>query len=315
VKQHCYVQDMAAIFTVQRTGLSAFITAILLLFSNAIGADTRLVILGTGTPVTDGDRYGPSVAVIHDGEAYVFDAGGGMVQRAIQAKERLGIEALDPIRIKYLFFTHLHSDHVLDYPELTSTLWWRRTQKLKAWGPAGLQEMTEGMYRMMEPDIRIRTGGTQPIEHPDYYQVDVTEIGEGIIFDANGVQIEAFAVPHGDIRPAFGYRVRTPDKTIVISGDTAYSEKLIEMATGADILVHEVSSEQALNGLSEFWQNYHNHAHTTTSRLAEVANKAKPGLLVLYHILFYGASPESVLAEIRRDYDGKVVLPDDLAIF
>ncbi len=286
-----------------------------MLLSSVAVAETRLVMLGTGTPVIDGERSGPSVAVIHDGEAYVFDAGGGMVQRAIQAKERLGIEELDPTRIKYLFFTHLHSDHVLDYPELASTLWWRRTQKLKAWGPAGLQEMTEGMYRMMAPDIRIRTGGTQPIEHPDYYRVDINEIDEGVVFDANGILIEAFAVPHGDIRPAFGYRVTTPDKVIVISGDTAYSEKLIEMAKGADILVHEVISEKALEGLSEFWQNYHTSAHTTTSQLAKVANRAQPGLLVLYHILFYDATPENILEEIRHTYPGRVVLPDDLAVY
>lgn len=285
-----------------------------LLTQTALG-ETRLVILGTGTPVLDSERSGPSVAVIYNGEAYVFDAGGGMVQRAIQAKQKLGIEELDPIRIKYLFFTHLHSDHVLDYPELASTLWWRRTQKLQAWGPEGLQQMTTGMYEMMAPDIRIRTGGTQPVEHPDYYQVDVTEIGEGEIFNANSVRIEAFAVPHGEIRPAYGFRVSTPDKVIVISGDTSYSEKLIEMASGADILVHEVISEEALKGLSEFWQNYHTGAHTTTSRLAEVANRARPELLVLYHILFYGATPESVIAEIKRSYLGEVVLPDDLAIY
>jgi ribonuclease Z len=278
-------------------------------------AETTVVILGTGTPVPDASRSGPGVAVIYNGKAYVFDAGGGMVQRAIEASSRLGIEELYPTRIEHLFITHLHSDHTLDYAELAATLWWRRETQLKAWGPKGLAEMTQGMYEMMAKDIALRTSGNQPVVNPEYYKVDVTEITAGVVLEDGEVVVEAFEVPHGDITPAFGYRVTTPDKTIVISGDTSYSEKLIEMATGADVLVHEVISGEGIATLSEFWQQYHGGAHTTTSKLAALASKARPDLLVLYHVLFYGASEESVLAEVRAGYDGEVVMADDLDVF
>ncbi|MEI8599245.1 MBL fold metallo-hydrolase [Vibrio sp. M60_M31a] len=131
----------------------------------------------------------------------------------------------------------------------------------------------------------------------------------------DGVKVEAFTVPHGDIRPAFGYKVTTPDKVVVISGDTAYSDKMIEIAKGADVLVHEVISEQGLSKLSEFWQKYHSTSHTRTSELAKIASEAKPKLLVLSHILHYSAPIESVLEEIQASYDGEVVLCNDLDIF
>lgn len=106
--------------------------------STAVLADTHIVMLGTGTPVPDGERAGSGVAVIHDGEAYLFDVGPGVVERASQAKEQLGIEALSPVNIERLFLTHLHSDHVLDYPELLGTYWWRREQPISVvgrWAP------------------------------------------------------------------------------------------------------------------------------------------------------------------------------------
>jgi ribonuclease BN (tRNA processing enzyme) len=298
------------------TLLFAFVT--ILFFANSSGAvlaETRVVILGTGTPVPDAARSGPGVAVIYNGKAYVFDAGGGMVQRAIEASERLGIAELYPTRIEHLFITHLHSDHTLDYAELAATLWWRRENQLKAWGPEGLAAMSEAMYRMMARDIALRTSGNQPVVNPEYYRVQVTEIDEGVVFEDGDLVIEAFKVPHGDIKPAFGYRVRTPDKTVVISGDTAYSEKLLEMAMGADVLVHEVISAEGVATLPEFWQQYHAGAHTSTTKLAGLARQARPGLLVLYHILFYGATEESVIAEIRAGYDGEFVLANDLDVF
>jgi ribonuclease BN (tRNA processing enzyme) len=135
------------------------------------------------------------------------------------------------------------------------------------------------------------------------------------VLEENGVRIEAFEVDHGDIRPAFGYRITTPDKTIVISGDTAYSARLVEMARGADILFHEVISEAGLKDLDAFWQKYHSSAHTTSSELARVANAVRPGLLVLYHVAFYGAPSDSALKEVQALYKGKVVMANDLDIF
>lgn len=285
-------------------------------FQSSAWADTKVVMLGTGTPVPDAHRSGPSTAVVYNGKAYVFDLGPGAVHRAIQAAQEKGIKALYPTNITEVFFTHLHSDHVLDYAELASTYWWRRTAQIHAYGPTGLKGMTQGYYDMMATDIHLRTSGFQPMKNPTFYQVITKEYAHGGWTVKDGdVKITAFEVSHGDIKPAFGYKVVTPDKTIVISGDTTYSQNVINEAKGADILVHEVISEQGWSKLSKDWQHYHDGAHTRTSKLIKVASQAKPGLLILTHVLHYSAPLDSVLTEMKAGYHGKVVLAKDLDVY
>ncbi|WP_201618382.1 MBL fold metallo-hydrolase [Psychrobacter urativorans] len=287
--------------------------AILILSAGAVQAETRVIMLGTGTPWPNAERAGSGFAVIHDGEAYLFDAGHGTVQRAIQAWKTMDAPELNPPMIKNVFLSHLHSDHTMDYSELAATLWWRRDARLNAYGPKGLQDMTDGYYEMQKVDIALRTGGNQPVRDATMYQVAVTEIPkDGIIFDDNNVTVEAFSVDHGDIDPAYGYKITTPDKTIVFSGDTTYSENVIKKAKGADILIHEVISEEGLKALSPNWQAYHHSSHTLTSELAQIANKAKPNLLVLTHVLHYDSPIETAYSEVKALYDGDVVLANDL---
>jgi ribonuclease Z len=299
----------------RRLSTSAAIAATLALAAPAL-AETRVIMLGTGTPVPSSERAGSGLAIIHDGEAYLFDAGHGMVQRAIQAWKTMDAPELNPPDIKHLFISHLHSDHTLDYSELAATYWWRREERLNAYGPEGLQAMTDGYYAMQHTDISLRTSGNQPVKNPTMYQVAVNEIeADGIIFDDSGVTVEAFSVDHGDIDPAYGYKITTPDKTILYSGDTTYSENLMEKAKGADILIHEVISEAGWKELEPSWQEYHHSSHTLTSELARIANEARPGVLVLTHILHYGAPIETARTEIEALYDGEVVLANDLDEF
>ena len=278
---------------------------------------TRVVVLGTGTPVPDYKRAGAGIAIIHKGQAYLFDAGKGVVQRAIEANQRLGIAELEPININYLFLTHLHSDHIHDYSTLASSRWWSRENKLKVWGPVGLGSLTGYMNKMLEVEAAIRTRGTpkEIIKHLDGYQTIATEIHDGIVFKKDDLTIEAFTVPHGNIKPAFGYKITTADKSIVISGDTAYSEEIIRQARGVDLLFHEVISKKALLKFPETWQRYHEASHTTTDELAKLATQARPKKLVLYHILFMDTPEQALLDEVRSGYDGEVILPDDLDVF
>ena len=276
---------------------------------------TRVVVLGSGTPVPDARRAGASLAVVHRGQSYLFDVGPGSMQNAVRARYRHGIPSLYPSQVCCLFLTHLHSDHTLDYPELAFRLWWRRPDKLRAFGPVGLAGMTESLYAMMAADTLLRTTGPQPVANPELYRVEVTEIEDGFVFEADGIRIEAFDVNHGPIRPAFGYRIETGDRTIVISGDTAYSETLLEKSRGVDLLFHEVISDTGLARNAPEWQAYHRAVHTPASELARLANAARPGMLVLYHGLYYGVPEDTVLDEVRALYDGPVVLADDLDIF
>lgn len=296
-----------------------FVGSVLYLVASLTQAEdeTRLVVLGTGTPVFDYQRAGAGIAIVHKGQAYIFDAGRGTVQRAIEASQRLGITELDPLRVCCLFLTHLHSDHIHDYATLASSSWWRRQSKLKSWGPVGLGDLTEHMNRMLAVEATLRIAGTprEGITLLDGQQVEATEIEPGVVFRKDDLQIEAFTVPHGEIKPALGYKITTADKSIVISGDTTYSEEIIKQAKGVDLLFHEVASRKGLASRPEFWQRYHSASHTPTDELARVASQARPKKLVLYHILFFGSTELELLEEIRAGYDGTVVLAHDLDTF
>ena len=280
-----------------------------------LARDTQVVMLGTGTPIPDAYRAGPSIAVIHKGEAYLFDIGAGSVANAATARYKYDIPSLYPLQICCVFLTHLHSDHTDDLSELAFKLWWRRTRPLAVWGPVGLSEMAAGMYAMMAPDARLRASGTQPVKDTEAYKIEATEITEGVVLQKDDLTIEAFLVSHGDIAPAFGYRITTAKKTIVISGDTSYNEKVLEMARGADLLIHEVISDGGLVRTSADFQAYHRKAHTTARDLGRLAIEAKPGKLILYHALYYGVPEQQVLDEVRSVYNGEVILANDLDSF
>ncbi len=280
-----------------------------------LAAPTRVVVLGSGTPIPDARRAGTSLALVHRGRSYLFDVGPGAMQNAVRARYRHDIPSLYPSQVCCLFLTHLHSDHTLDYPELAFRLWWRRPAPLRAYGPTGLDGMTESLYAMMAADTLLRTTGPQPVANPELYRVEVSEIEDGFVLEKDGLRIEAFDVNHGAIRPAFGYRIDTPDRSIVISGDTAYSDALVERARGVDLLFHEVISDTGLARNAPEWQAYHRKVHTPASEVARIANETRPGLLVLYHGLYYGVPEATVLDEVRALYDGEVVLADDLDVF
>lgn len=296
--------------------LAASFASLGIAVSICANAETHVVVLGTGTPVPNGERAGSSIAVIYNDEAYVFDMGAGVVQRAIQAYEKYDIDALYPTRINHLFLTHLHSDHILDYPELIGTYWWRREQQIQVFGPTGTQAMSEGANAMLAEDTQTRLKDKSPITNREAYRANVTEIdAPGVVLAEDGIRIEAFPVSHGDWDQAYGYKITTPDKTIVVSGDTSFDEEVARQAEGADLLFHEVISHEGWQELSEDWQAYHQYAHTLTTELAELAQQAQPKRLVLYHVLHYAAPIEGVVDEVKAHYDGDVVLANDLDVY
>lgn len=277
-------------------------------------AGTRVVLLGSGTPNADPDRFGPSVAIVVNDTAYLVDFGTGVVRRAAAAR-RNGIEALRASNLRYAFLTHLHSDHSIGYADLIFTPWvLERSVPLKAFGPKGLKDMTRHIQAAYQQDIDIRLNGLEPA-NPDGYKVEVTEIEDGFVYEDENVKVTAFSVNHGSWKQAFGYRFKTADKTIVISGDAAPSESIVEMCQSCDILMHEVYSTAGYATRPPVWQTYHASFHTSSEQLAEMASRAKPGLLVLYHQLNWGVSDEELLAEIRKGYDGEVVSGNDLDVF
>ncbi|MCH7591179.1 MAG: MBL fold metallo-hydrolase [Planctomycetes bacterium] len=275
---------------------------------------TRIVLLGTGTPNAEPDRSGTAIAIVVDDTPYLIDCGPGVVRRANAARKR-GIDALRPSNLKHLFITHLHTDHTLGYPDLIFTPWvLERDEPLRVFGPVGTKKMTDHILAAYDEDIRIRVDGLEPA-NTEGYKVNVTEIQPGVVYRDDKVTVKAFAVRHGSWKHAFGFRFETPDRVIVVSGDTAPTPALVDAARGCDVLLHEVYSQAGFEQRSSIWQRYHASFHTSTEELALIARDVKPGLLVLYHQLFWGATDRDLLREIGQRYSGRVVSGRDLDVY
>jgi ribonuclease BN (tRNA processing enzyme) len=280
----------------------------------ASAAQTRVVMLGTGTPNADPDRSGPAVAGVVNDRAYLFDAGPGIVRRA-SAAERAGTRALRQTNLDVVFLTHLHSDHTLGLPDLMFSPWvLERTAPLRVFGPAGTFQMIASLVSAYREDIRVRLDGGEP-SNKTGWKTEARDVDPGFVFQDSNVKVTAFAVQHGAWTHAFGYRIETRDRVIVLSGDTGPSEEIVKQCNGCDVLVHEVRSHEKLATRPEAWQKYHRAFHTSTLELAALAQRAKPKLLVLYHQLYWGASDDDLLREVRTVYSGAVVSAKDLGIY
>jgi len=302
----------------KRTPLS-FIAAVAVLALATVPhaqSRTRVVMLGTGTPNPDPDRYGTSVAVVVDDTSYLVDFGVGVVRRAAAA-ERSGIKALNVVNLTHAFATHLHSDHTLGLSDLILTPWiLERDKPLAVYGPRGLRAMANHLVSAYEADLNVRITGGEPAHKYNPRTVDVHEItAPGIVFRDDRVAVTAFAVKHGAWPQAFGYRFKTPDRTIVISGDTGPDSKIEEQCQRCDVLVHEVYASAGFAKRPAEWQAYHSKYHTSGRELGAIASRARPGLLVLYHQLIWSSTEEELLKEVRDVYDGRVVSANDLDVY
>lgn len=284
---------------------------------------TQIVLLGTGTPSPDPERSGPATAIIVNGTPYLVDFGPGVVRRAAAAHQK-GVNALAVGNLRVAFLTHLHSDHTAGYPDLILTPWAvGRTRALEVYGPTGLKDMTKHILQAYRDDIRIRRRDKALLGVPEQargYEVRAHEISPGVVYKDENVTVKAFLVNHGDVPQAFGYRFETPDRTIVISGDAAPSQSVIDNCAGCDVLIHEAYSMMTYDAVSPQYQEYRRKHHTSSRELAEIATKARPGLLILYHRANPGGvgrpnPAEALLAEVRRAYSGNVVTGHDLDIF
>ena len=290
--------------------------------------ETKLVLLGTGTPNACPDASGPSSAVVVGDRAYLVDFGPGVVRQAAKAY-RNGIDALRPDRLVTAFCTHLHTDHTAGYPDLIFTPWvLERKEPLRVFGPKGIRDMTEHLLKAYKVDIDFRINGFEKANEVGY-RVETQEITSGVIYRDDRVTVEAFPVSHGTLE-SYGFKFTTPDRVIVISGDTAPLEIVAEKANGCDILLHEVEYTAGLAAREPKWQKYHREVHTLSVDLAEIAKKARPKLLVTYHRIYHmeiqdntvdvGAEMarrnEAILEEIRNaGYEGPVVNGMDLDVF
>ena len=290
---------------------------LILAFSfSCLYADTKLLILGSGTPNPDPERSGSAYAIVTNGQSYLVDFGPGVIRRASAFSPSWGgeFESMEIQNLNYAFLTHLHSDHSAGLADLILSPWvLEREEPLNLFGPRGLKRMADKITDAYQIDIDYRINGSQP-SNPEGYKTKVTEIAEGIIYEDKYIAVEAFENNHGDFKNSFGFVFTTKDKKIVISGDTAYSQKVIDKSKEADILVHEVYSEKGFKEKTKDWQIYHKAHHTSAPDVGKIASMSKPKKLVLSHILFWGNSKESIVEEVKSNFDGEVIIAEDLMV-
>jgi len=254
------------------------------------------------------NRFGPSTLVEAGDQKFVFDAGRGALQRLT----KLGVRWQD---VQGIFLTHLHSDHVVGFPDLWLTGWLivpGRSVPLQVWGPRGTTSMMSHLQQAYEYDVRIRIQNDGA--SPQGAALLVREITEGAVYDNAGVKVTAFEVDHAPVTPAFGYRIDYAGRSVVLSGDTRVSENLIRHAQGVDVLVHEVFAPATLQraGVPPGHAKHIVDYHTTPEQAGEVFARVKPKLAVYSHICMPNATEQDLIPATRKTYAGPLELGEDL---
>jgi len=294
-----------------------FIIISVIFFASFLSSETKLIILGSGTPNPDPERYGSGYAVVVNDDAYIVDFGPGIVRRISAMSPTWGGEfpSMELENINTAFLTHIHSDHSGALADLILTPWiMGRDEPLNLYGPEGLKAMSENITEAYIDDINYRLYGSQPANELGF-TTNVTEISDdGTIFKDNNIEVIAFKNAHGDFKNSFGFLFITEDKRILFSGDTAVSNNLMKYGKNLDILVHEVFSSETFVNKTKDWQIYHQAHHTSSIDLGIIADELQPKKLVLSHILFWGASEDSLLKDIRKNFNGQAIIAKDLMV-
>jgi ribonuclease Z len=269
--------------------------------------DFKVTLLGTGNPRPVMSRFGPSILVEAGKEKLIFDCGRGATQRLYQLN-------IPFTAITGLFLTHLHSDHTVGIPDLWLTGWvMGRDTPLPVWGPKGTKAMMKHLQEAYAFDIHIRRDVDTKLPGAGV-MVIAKDIQEGVVYDENSVKVTAFLVDHGEIKPAFGYRIDYGGHSVTLSGDTRPSENLIRFAQGTDVLIHEVIDVASYEGLSkgdtsEQQKKIIGH-HTTAEQAGIIFTRVKPRLAVYSHIV--PPDVPDLVPHTRKTYDGPLEVGEDL---
>jgi ribonuclease BN (tRNA processing enzyme) len=278
---------------------------------------TRLILLGTGGgPSPKRLRSAPAQVILVGDDAYVVDCGDGVARQ-------MALAGVSLARIRAVFITHHHSDHNADYGNLLLLAWIDGLKPIvDAYGPPPLAKMTGLIAEMNAVDIATRVADEG---RPPFTGLVVPHeiTAGGVVRQQAGVRVTAALVDHPPIRPAFAYRFDTPDRSIVISGDTAPSPSLVALAKGADVLVHEVlylPGVDRLVGSEGHATRLREHlvaSHTPSAEVGRIAAAAGVKTLVLSHFVpgnDASITDEMWTAGVRAHFKGAVVVGRDLMV-
>jgi ribonuclease BN (tRNA processing enzyme) len=276
---------------------------------------TRIVFLGTkGGPRIDNGPSNPANLVMVNDTPFVIDCGMGVSRQLVRAGVPLS-------SVKYIFISHHHSDHNLEYGNLVYNAWATGlSTPVHSFGPAGIEAMTRTYWELNKFDIetRIEDEG-RPDLRPLLIAKDITE--DGVVLQTPDVKVTAFRTPHPPIVDNFAYKFETPDGTIVFSGDTAYNPKLAEeFAKGADVLVHEalyvpwVDRMVARTKNGATLKKHLLESHTTAEDAGRIADAAGVKVLVMSHLVpgDLDVTDEDWTNEAKKNFKGRIIVARDL---
>ena len=268
----------------------------------------RVTLLGTAS----GPRVHPALAGISTlveagGERFLFDAGRGVMQRLVQAGFPVNA-------VTKLFLTHLHSDHVVDVPDLMLTPWSAQPERkvpLEVWGPDGTRDMMRHLEKAFAFDIHVRRDVDESFA-PEGIRVVARDIREGKVYEKNGVTITAFLVIHGLVKPSYGYRVDYAGRSVALSGDTSPSDNLVAFCKGVDVLIHEAIDLDVLRRLVADPQRMEAivSRHTTPEQAARIFSAVSTRLAVFSH----SPGTAGIVEQTKRSYAGRVEMGRDLMV-
>jgi ribonuclease BN (tRNA processing enzyme) len=276
---------------------------------------TRIVLLGTkGGPRVGLNASNPANLVVVNDAPFVIDCGMGVSHQLVAA----GV----PIpSVKYIFITHHHSDHNLEYGNLFYNAWAAGlATPIYSYGPVGLEQMTKTYWELNKFDVETRIADEG---RPDPRKLLVAKDidADGLVLQAGDVKVTAFRTPHPPITDNFAYKFETPDGTIVFSSDTNYNPKLAEFAKGCDVLVHECLYLPAVDQLVLRTKNgatlkkHLLESHTTTEDVGRIAAAANVKVLVLSHFVpgdFPDITDDDWMRDVKKNYSGRIIVGKDL---
>jgi ribonuclease Z len=267
----------------------------------------EVVLLGTGNPLPDPARAGAATLVRAGGKTLLFDAGRGVCMRLAGA-------GVLPVMLDAVVLTHLHSDHICDLNDVVTTQWVMSPQPkvLPIFGPGGTQEVVDGLMAMLRPDVGYRIAHHEDLTWEP--QLEVTELGAGVVLDDNGVKVIAAASDHRPVEPTLAYRIEHGGNSVVIAGDTVPCAGLDELCAGADIYVQTVLRDDLVNLVP--MQRFRDTVdyHSTVEQTAQTAKRAGVHTLVLTHQIPTPGpgTADEWIGIVRNHYDGEVVFGEDL---
>jgi ribonuclease BN (tRNA processing enzyme) len=245
---------------------------------------------------------------------YLVDCGYGTSKQLLNTGVALN-------RLRYIFITHHHSDHNLELGPLFYNAWITGLPvRVDAYGPPGLQKMTSDFFNYLKFDIdtRIADEGRQDLRN----LIRIHEFDKpGVVLMNDDVRVSTCMVRHPPITQAYAYRFDAKDRSVVISGDTAYAPELAEFAKDADVLVHEVMYLPGIEALIRRLPNakrLREHlmaAHTLPEDVGKIAAQAKVKTLVLSH--FVPGDDPSITDDqwadgVRKHFKGRIIVGKDL---